>query len=55
MLCLMLLGRAPFGFIGFKRLFFLIASKIPAKFLPQDGIGDYLSVYAIEAAQKRCT
>lgn len=24
--------------------FFLIVSKTPGKFLPQDGIGDYLSV-----------
>lgn len=45
---LMLLGGAPFGFIGFKRLFFLVTSKIPGKFLPQDGIGDYLSSQAIE-------
>lgn len=34
--------------------FFLIVSKTPGKFLPQDGIGDYLSVHAIEAALKRC-
>lgn len=55
MLDLMLLGGAPFGFIGFKRLLFLVDSKIPGKFLPQDGIGDYLSAHAIEPALKRCT
>lgn len=52
MLYLMLLGGAPFGF---KRLLFLIDSKIPGKFLPQAGIGDYLSAHAIEPALKRCT
>lgn len=34
--------------------FFLIVSKTSGKFLPQDGIGDYLSVRATEAALRRC-
>lgn len=41
-------GWSSFWLHGFKRLFFLITSKIFGKFLPQDDIGDYLSAQAIE-------